>query len=239
MRSALETLGQLNYSDWNTAEAESDRLKKEKKRILDNIARAEEEKKKADQRTAAVQSGLKTHEGSLERLKEAAGAGKEQLNQAVIENGFSSLEDARTCFVSEDVISDSEKEITDYHQSVRTNLERLSDAEAEAEGRTLIDIGELKTVYEEEKTNTDLLRKTCSRNENRISINEEKRKSILGKKGEYEKAQKEFVLTQRLYNLVRGTTGNGKITLEQYIQGAGFDGMSAEANRRILPMSDG
>ena len=239
VKSALETLGQLNYSDWNTAEAESDRLKKEKKRILDNIARAEEEKKKADQRTAAVQSGLKTHEGSLERLKEAAGAGKEQLNQAVIENGFSSLEDARTCFVSEDVISDSEKEITDYHLSVRTNLERLSDAEAEAEGRTLIDIGELKTVYEEEKTNTDLLRKTCSRNENRISINEEKRKSILGKKGEYEKAQKEFVLTQRLYNLVRGTTGNGKITLEQYIQGAGFDGMIAAANRRLLPMSDG
>ena len=239
VKSALETLGQLNYSDWNTAEAESDRLKKEKKRILDNIARAEEEKKKADQRTAAVQSGLKTHEGSLERLKEAAGAGKEQLNQAVIENGFSSLEDARTCFVSEDVISDSEKEITDYHLSVRTNLERLSDAKAEAEGRTLIDIGELKTVYEEEKTNTDLLRKTCSRNENRISINEEKRKSILGKKGEYEKAQKEFVLTQRLYNLVRGTTGNGKITLEQYIQGAGFDGMIAAANRRLLPMSDG
>ena len=239
VKSALETLGQLNYSDWNTAEAESDRLKKEKKRILDNITRAEEEKKKADQRTAAVQSGLKTHEGSLERLKEAAGAGKEQLNQAVIENGFSSLEDARTCFVSEDVISDSEKEITDYHLSVRTNLERLSDAEAEAEGRTLIDIGELKTVYEEEKTNTDLLRKTCSRNENRISINEEKRKSILGKKGEYEKAQKEFVLTQRLYNLVRGTTGNGKITLEQYIQGAGFDGMIAAANRRLLPMSDG
>ena len=38
---------------------------------------------------------------------------------------------------------------------------------------------------------------------------------------------------------MRGTTGNGKITLEQYIQAAGFDGIIAAANRRLLPMSDG
>jgi exonuclease SbcC len=103
----------------------------------------------------------------------------------------------------------------------------------------LINIDELKAAYEEEKVNTDLLRKNANRNEMRLRLNEEKRKSILGKKDEYEKALKEYTLTQRLYNLVRGTTGNGKITLEQYIQGAGFDGMIAAANRRLLPMSDG
>ena len=42
-----------------------------------------------------------------------------------------------------------------------------------------------------------------------------------------------------MYNLVKGMTGNGKITLEQYIQAAGFDGIIAAANRRLLPMSDG
>lgn len=41
-----------------------------------------------------------------------------------------------------------------------------------------------------------------------------------------------------MYELVRGTTGNGKITLEQYIQAAGFDGIIAAANRRLQPMSD-
>ena len=38
---------------------------------------------------------------------------------------------------------------------------------------------------------------------------------------------------------MRGQTGNGKITLEQYIQAAGFDGIIAAANRRLKPMSDG
>ena len=38
---------------------------------------------------------------------------------------------------------------------------------------------------------------------------------------------------------MKGTTGNGKITLEQYIQATGFDHIIAAANRRLLPMSDG
>ena len=53
------------------------------------------------------------------------------------------------------------------------------------------------------------------------------------------KARKENGICTRLYNLVKGTTGNGKITLEQYIQAAGFDGIIAAANRRLQPMSDG
>ena len=84
-----------------------------------------------------------------------------------------------------------------------------------------------------------MIRKNCNNNENRISTNEEKQKSILSRREELEKARKENAICQRLYNLVRGTTGNGKITLEQYIQAAGFDGIIAAANRRLLPMSDG
>ena len=38
---------------------------------------------------------------------------------------------------------------------------------------------------------------------------------------------------------MRGQTGNGKITLEQYIQASGFDSIIAAANRRLIPMSDG
>ena len=50
--------------------------------------------------------------------------------------------------------------------------------------------------------------------------------------------RKKHTTSTRLYNLVKGQTGNGKISLEQYIQAAGFDGIIAAANRRLLPMSD-
>lgn len=83
------------------------------------------------------------------------------------------------------------------------------------------------------------LRRNCNNSENRIHTNEEKQKSILGRREELEKARKENTICRRLYDLVKGTTGNGKITLEQYIQAAGFDGIIAAANRRLLPMSGG
>lgn len=102
-----------------------------------------------------------------------------------------------------------------------------------------IDIAELKAVCEEQSANVDLIRKNCHNSESRIKANEEKQKSILDRKEELEKAQKENGICKRLYDLVKGTTGKGKITLEQYIQAAGFDGIIAAANRRLLPMSNG
>ncbi len=54
-----------------------------------------------------------------------------------------------------------------------------------------------------------------------------------------EAAQKECTIAARLYNLVKGQTGNGKITLEQFIQAERFDRIIRAANKRLLPMSDG
>ena len=85
----------------------------------------------------------------------------------------------------------------------------------------------------------DGLRINVNAIENRININSEKLKNINGRRAEYEKADKDLSISTRLYNLVTGNTGNGKITLEQYIQVTGFDGIIAAANKRLLPMSDG
>ena len=89
------------------------------------------------------------------------------------------------------------------------------------------------------KEEAERIRGKHSRGEHRLETNREKRKSILDRRKEYEEARKESTVCRTLYNLVKGTTGNGKITLEQYIQAAGFDGIIAAANRRLLPMSGG
>ena len=127
----------------------------------------------------------------------------------------------------------------DIESYVATNKKQLSDAESDAKGKKVIDIEALKNVCDAQSANVELIRKNYNNSENRINTNEEKQKSILDRREELEKARKENAICQRLYNLVKGTTGNGKITLEQYIQAAGFDGIIAAANRRLLPMSDG
>ena len=78
-----------------------------------------------------------------------------------------------------------------------------------------------------------------SRADQRIESNEGIRKAILDQKDKLEKYRKEYAVCSRLYDMVKGQiSGRAKITLEQYIQAAGFDHIIAAANRRLLPMSD-
>ena len=161
------------------------------------------------------------------------------MDNEIDENGFSSMEEMLKCVASEGEIASSDKVIKEYDQAVATNQKQLLDAKADAEGKTVIDMEALKAVCKEQSAKVDLIRTNYHKCETRIDRNKEKQESILDRREELEKARKENTICQRLYNLVKGTTGNGKITLEQYIQAAGFDGIIAAANRRLLPMSDG
>ena len=238
-KTILKTLENLCFSDWETAKKERKQAETKKNRILEDIAKAEEEKKKADNHVAAVTSELKTWKGSLELQEKDEEAFRKKLDQEVCANGFSSVEEMLTYAVKEEDIASSDKVIAEYHQAVAANEKQLSDARTDAEGKKKTDIEGLKAVCDGQSAEVDLIRKKCNNNENRIAANQEKQKKILDRRGELEEAQKENAICQRLYNLVKGTTGNGKITLEQYIQAAGFDGIIAAANRRLLPMSDG
>ena len=238
-RATLKTLEELSFPNWETAKKAREQSETKKRRILDDIKKAEEEKKKADGKATAVQSKLETMKESLKQQKKDEEALREKLDKEVSVNGFSSVEEMLTYVVSEDDITSSDKVINEYNQAVATNEKRLLDAKSDAEGKKVIDIEALETMCHEQEIIVKSIRENYNNNKNRIGTNEEKQKSILGRKEELEKASKENAICQRLYQLVKGTTGNGKITLEQYIQAAGFDGIIAAANRRLLPMSDG
>lgn len=75
----------------------------------------------------------------------------------------------------------------------------------------------------------------CRRRENNLS----RRERIAAQQENFAKARHEAGIAARLYNLVSGQTGKGKLTLEQYVQAAGFDSIIRAANRRLGPMSDG
>lgn len=235
----LKTLGSLRFSDWETAKRERQQAQTQKDKILNDIANAEEQKKEADNHVAAATSERKAWKGSLEQQEKDEADLRTKLDQEVGANGFISVEEMLLFVASEDDIASSDKVIHEYRQAAATNEKQLSDARLDAEGKTVIDIDGLKAVCDGQSAKVDLIRKKCNSNENRIAANEDKRKRILDRRGELEEAQKENGICQRLYHLVKGTTGNGKITLEQYIQAAGFDGIIAAANRRLLPMSDG
>lgn len=235
----LKTLEKLSFTDWESALKTIKQAETRKDSILSDIAKADENKKKADERVASLESEQKTLKAGLLKQEEDEKNLKEKLDEAISANGFDSVDDMLNFVISEDDITVSEKKINDYDQAVATNKKQLSDAEADAKGKEVIDIDALKAICEEKNLGVSKLRRNCNNSENVLKMNEDKYKNILSRRTEWEKSDKDHKISKRLYELVRGTTGNGKITLEQYIQAAGFDGIIRAANRRLIPMSDG
>ena len=235
----LKTLEELKFPDWETAERKRAQAETKKERILADIRNAEEVKKTADNNAAAVGARLDTLKDRLDQQEKDRETLSVKLGVCLNENGFSSAEEMLKYMVDKNDMAASENMIDEYRQAVATNEKQLSDAEEDAAGKTLTDIEALTVVCDEQRKKTELIRKRYHDDENRMSLNEDRRDSILIRREGLEKARRENTICQRLYHLVRGTTGNGKITLEQYIQAAGFDGIIAATNRRLLPMSDG
>ena len=235
----LKALERLSFESWTVASKELKKLTSEKKEIDDSINQATEAKIEADKKVTEHKAALKTLQDTLSAQKEDEKSLKVALDKALKSQKFESIDEMLEYVVDEKTISACEKEITAYNQSVATNKTQLLQAEKDAKGKTEVDISELKDLCNEQSKAVEKIRKSQNEVENRIKNNGEKLGNIRSQQGELEKARKEHTICSTLYNLVKGTTGNGKITLEQYIQAAGFDGIIAAANRRLLPMSGG
>lgn len=238
-KAELKTLENLSFENWKSAESERNKAQNKMKGILEKIERAGQAKKDADMILASEKASLKTLRESLEKEEKEEKVRKAKLDDTVSEKGFASVVDMLKLVLSEDKIADLDTEIINYRHKVATNKTQLEDAEKDAWGRKIVDVGALKEKCELQRTDVDNKRSTATTIEKRLETNENKLGKITEQEHDLEKARKEYELCTRLYNLVKGTTGNGKITLEQYIQAAGFDGIIAAANRRLLPMSDG
>ena len=232
-------IGELQYPDWETAGRERKSAEEKRNSILKALNTMQENKNAADQNAAAKDAEIKLLKERLGRLEKEKSASKQSLELALEQNEFSSAEEMKAYAVSEESLEETEKLISEFGQERAANERLLGDAEKAAEGKEKVNIDSLQELCGKLKEEAERIRGKHSRGEHRLETNREKRKSILDRRKEYEEARKESTVCRTLYNLVKGTTGNGKITLEQYIQAAGFDGIIAAANRRLLPMSGG
>ena len=235
----LKTMEELPFEDWETAEAEMKKMLRTVADITDAITQAEQTKKQADDEVTSLQSALTTQQETQRDQQADEKEWKEKMELAVKEQKFTSVEEMLSYKTDESAISDTEEIISEYEQDVKTNQVQLEQAQKDADGKEYIDMDMLEGICREKADGVELLRRHVNAVENRIRINTEKHDNIAAQKETLEKAGKEYEHCRKLYNLVKGMTGNGKITLEQYIQAAGFDGIIAAANRRLLPMSDG
>lgn len=238
-RAVLETLSELSFDSWEAAAAERDRAKTEREGIRLRIEQAEQNKKKTEETLTSARAALKASEETLEKETREEKERKNALEEAIAGMKFLSVRDMLDHAIPESEIDLADREINSFKQDVAANKKQLEQAEEDARGRELIDVEALKERCGQLQSQVNARREAAVRVRNRLQRNEEQRKKIVSQQSVLEKIRRENQICTRLYSLVKGTTGNGKITLEQFIQVSGFDGIIAAANKRLLPISDG
>ena len=239
IEASLKALKQLSFPDWKTAESESIKLKTQAKQIEDAIETARKKKNDADSAVTELNSAivtLKKAEGKQASEEEKLKAGYRKLLE---ENGFSDDENMLENVSTDEELKNGDEAIREYKENIATNAAQLKDAIKNAEGKTYTDIEALKELRDSQEEELKECREVENKAKARIDNNNTKAANIAKLKSTYEAAGKEAAVYARLYALVRGTTRNVKITLEQYVQAAGFEGIIKAANRRLGPMSDG
>ena len=238
-KTMFSSLSELSFDTWKEAEKVCTDFADEVQQIVTHIQQALQAQKDADEKVTALQASLETLARTLGTQKEDEVKAKAALESVLEKQKFQSVEELLPFVVTEAALKKTEDQITDYRQAVATNQTQLSQAEKDAEGRHPVDAQALSEMCTLQEQTVKTCREAVNMIRNRIANNSEKQTNILSQRSTFEKASKEYSISRRLYTLVKGTTGNGKITLEQYIQAAGFDGIIAAANRRLLPMSGG
>ena len=201
----------------------------------------------AQQAAAEVQRLQSTAAGSLETLRQSlreqqtgVEACQAEFTAVLQEKGFADEAQFKSLLATEEEISQTEETLNQYHQAVQTNKEQLAQATEDAKGRVLVDEAALQQQVQAQAQLAADLQTESNLLQTRLTQNGRLQQNIAAQKEPLAAACQESQLCSQLYNLISGNISEkNKITLEQYIQAAGFDNIIAAANRRLLPMSDG
>ena len=236
---SLQTLGELPFAGWQQAKEELSRLSAIARTLQLSLEEAENRQKLADERVIRAHAAAKTLAETLKGQKEQEEELRLKLLSVTEILGFASPEEMHSFMIPETEIAAAEKQISEFEKKQAAAVQMHKQAEEAAKDLQPVDIAALRSYCEQKGREAEELRNLENAANNRLAGNTARKEKIEAHKPQLEKTRADWQTANRLYRLVTGTTGNGKITLEQYIQAAGFDGIIRAANRRLLPMSDG
>lgn len=238
-RTLLESIGSLPFDTWEAASERKQTAEEDAAALYKAIKTAEEKNKSAETAVAEQNAAIKALEGALESLTVSEKELTASLEEKLRDCSFATAEQMKEFIVSDEEIAKAEEEINTYEKDVESNRKQLIQAEKDAEGKTRIDEELLQKDVCDQQAKVNETQEKLTATELRIRTNSDRKENIERQIGTLEDARRNSSILLTLYNLVHGKTSNGKITLEQYVQATGFDGILRASNKRLLPMSGG
>ncbi|MBE5915845.1 MAG: SMC family ATPase [Pseudobutyrivibrio ruminis] len=236
----LKNLKNLKYDSWEKAENEIGILENSITTIRNAVDVAQDNLNKNQNVKTELDATIKTLKGSLTKAMKAFES-KEQAFVKAREKFFESDDDFLAHVKNTESIESTRKEITDYESDLKSAKSVLAEAKKKIKGKKIVDVDEYQNKADTLAESYASANADLNDINGRVKNNTDLNKNIRDEAVIYEKASYEYKMLKRLYELVSGNISNrsAKITLEQFIQTAGFDGIIAAANKRLIPMSDG
>lgn len=229
----------LPYENWNGAKKVWEEAKFEKEKLEKTIQLAEKTKKEMDEKKARCEATIQELEKRKDKDEKECLDQKNILDAILKKYEYSSATEMLEHVVSQQNIEKIENLIQMYQTNCQVNKTGLERAKEEAKGLVYQDLEVVENRRKEQKEKTEAQRSKLEVLKNRCQTNKDIQRQIMEQENGLTKSIREYTNYDSLYKLVTGQTSNGKITLEQYIQAAGFDRIIAAANKRLRPMSDG
>lgn len=169
---------------------------------------------------------------------EKAIAQAERIQLVMKELGLANREDYENKKMTEPEIAESEKDLESYKQNLAKAESRTAVYEKSLKGIEYADIIKLKADCEEINTLCKNIEKVYLTNHTQLKNNQTNVKNITQAYKTLEKQTEICVMLKNLSDTANGSLiGKEKIAFEQYIQGAYFQQIIAQANVRLSKMS--
>ena len=182
---------------------------------------------------------LEENQKYLVELENKQTAENKQYEEALKELGFENEEEYKKTVYNEKQLETLKKEIDEYKKIVTINNTKLEEIEKVIKDYTKIDLTESKKSLDENKEKLDKTRKILMEQNKIFGNNERILKELLQNSSKLKSKIKEFILIEDLSKTASGTIyGKRRIEFEQFVQASYFELVIAEANKRLLKMTD-
>lgn len=212
----------LNHFDFDKFKDEIvENINKEKNELVKNKALGQEKEKQ-----------LIEYKKKLQELEK-------EYNNAILSLGFNSEEEYKKIVLSENKLNEINKIIEKYNTDITVNKTKIEELEKEIDKKEKIDISDEKESLKQKKIKLEEQRKLEIKVKGKLDNNSRIYKLLVTNGKELKEKIKDVNTYDELSRTANGTLfGKKRIEFEQYVQGAYFDMVIVEANKRLAKMTE-
>lgn len=237
-QAALKALPALSFG--TLAEAQGVRAHKEQQAaaLQQALEQAERDWQAAEKKRVAGQAKLeqaRLNEAAQRRATEAS----EAAFQAALAGISFTLSDFQRCYTDERAIADRQQQIEAYDQAVAATAHQLATLEQQIRDQAPPDVKALQEALQSKEKLRGEIQAAYMAVYSRGGKNRDIEAKLQGAAAENQAQRRQAAVLQKVYMRVSGQMPGRKITLEEYVQSAGFSRIVEAADLRLAEMTDG